>query len=136
AQDTALLQRGYRRTIDWVLHHRWVTLGIAAAVLVGTGAMAPLLKTIFLGDMSQGTVGVTQQVAPGTSLEAQLETAEEVSRALSGVGGVELVQATLGTNELSVIFGGGSESITYAGALAGDADAAAATEGLLQALTG
>jgi len=136
AQDTALLQRGYRRTIDWVLHHRWVTLGIAAAVLVGTGAMAPLLKTNFLGDMSQGTVGVTQQVAPGTSLEAQLETAEEVSRALSGVEGVELVQATLGTNEMSVIFGGGSESITYSVVLAEDADAAAATEGVREALTG
>src|SRR5690606_7584769 len=50
--------------------------------------------------------------------------------------GVELVQATLGTNEMSVIFGGGSESITYSVVLAEDADAAAATEGVREALTG
>ena len=107
AQDDALLQRSYRGILGWVLHHRGVTLGIATAVLVGTGAMAPLLKTNFLGDMSQGTVGVTQSVAPGTSLDIQLETAEEVSAALAVVDGVELVQATLGSNDTSAIFGGG-----------------------------
>src|SRR5690606_28911369 len=127
---------GYRGVLGWVLGHRWITLGIAVAVLVGTGAMAPLLKTNFLGDMSQGTVGVTQSVAPGTSLDVQLAKAEEVSVALSAVDGVELVQATIGSNEMSVIFGGGSESITYSVVLADDADAAGAQDAVRAALDG
>ena len=136
AQDSAALQRGYRRTIDWVLTHRWITLAVAVLVLVGTGAMAPLLKTNFLGDSSQGTIGVTQSVAPGTSLELQLETAQEVSTAIQAVEGVELVQATLGSNDFSVIFGGGSESITYSVVLADDAEAGEASEAVREALSG
>ncbi len=134
-QDDAGLQRGYRRTIDWVLGHRWITIGISAAVLVGTLGMAPLLKTNFLGDMSQGTLGVSQSVAPGTGLDRQLAVAEEVSALLADVDGVELVQATLGSSEMSAIFGGG-DAISYSLVLADGADGAEVEADVRSALDG
>jgi len=134
SQDRAALQRGYRSTIDWVLRHRWITLAASVGVLVGTAAMAPLLKTNFLGDFSQGTVGVTQSVAPGTALDVQVATAEEVSAVLGEIDGVEMVQATLGSSEMGIIFGGGSEAITYSVVLDEHADAAAVPDAVRAAL--
>lgn len=115
------LQRAYGRVLDTVLARRWTTLGAAVVVLIITVALTPLLKTNFLGDMSQNSLGVTQAVAPGTSLAAQLEQAREVDEALRAVPGVEMVQTTVGSTEQSQILGGGSESIAYS--LTTDADA-------------
>src|SRR5699024_2028738 len=56
------LQRGYARILDGVLHRRWTTLGVAALVLVGTVALSGQLKTNFLGDMGQNSLGITQKV--------------------------------------------------------------------------
>jgi len=110
--DTGALQRGYRRVIDWVIGHRWTTLAAATAVLVGTIAMVPLLKTNFLGDMGQNSLGVSQQVAPGTSVSAQLELATSIDEALRGVDGVQTVQATIGSNPVAAL-GGGGDSIAW-----------------------
>ena len=117
--DTGAIQRGYGRTLDWTLAHRWTTIGIAVAVLAGTLALVPFMKTSFLGDMAQNSLGITQQVKPGTSLTQQLRTARTVDEALRKVDGVELVAATIGQTDQSMLLGG-AESISYS--LTTDAD--------------
>ncbi len=107
------LQRSYHRFLGWVVRHRWTTLGVASLVLVGTVALSPMLKTNFLGDSGQNSIGVTQQVAPGTSLDAQLRTATEVDEAIRAVDGVQTVQATVGSTPTSALLGGAESSIGY-----------------------
>jgi len=136
AQDGAGLQRVYRGLVDRALRHRWATLGLAALVLLGTGAAAPLLRTNFLGEMGQGTIGVTQTITPGTALDRQIATAEEVSAVIGGLEGVALVHAALGTDEASVIFGGGAERISYTVVLDEDADADEVADSVRTALAG
>ncbi len=110
------LQRGYLPIIRWTLRHSVVTLLLAALVLAGTFALAPFMKTNFLGQSGQNTFTVTQQVADGSSLDSQRDIGLRSSAAISGVSGVETVQMTAGQsgNALQAAFLGGSgTSIRY-----------------------
>ncbi|MGP7959458.1 efflux RND transporter permease subunit [Sanguibacter sp. A247] len=120
-EDAGAIQRVYGRLLDKVLAHRWITVGAAVLVLMGTVALTPLLKTSFLGDMAQNSLGITQQVKPGTSLDAQLKTAQQVGNALRQVKGVELVAATVGQTDQSMLLGGGG-GISYSLTTAADGD--------------
>ena len=59
------LQKGYLPILRWTLEALVVTLGLAVLVLVGTIAIAPLMKTNFLGDSGQNTFTVTQDIGAG-----------------------------------------------------------------------
>lgn len=123
--DDGGLQRAYRRLLTWVVGHRWTTLAAATVVLVATVAMSPLLKTNFLGDMGQNTIGASQQVAPGTSLTAQLELATRIDAALQEVDGVQTVQAAMGSSGTTAILGGSGDAITWTLTTDPDGDQAA-----------
>ncbi len=110
------LQKGYRPVISWTLKHSVVTIILAVLVLVGTGAILPLMKTNFLGSSGQNTFTVTEAIKPGMSLEEQSALAEDIEGALLGVDGVEIVQVSIGSsgNALRDAFvGGGDTAITY-----------------------
>ena len=109
------LQRAYRPIIDWTLRRPAITLVIAALVFGGTIALSPLMKTNFLGDDEQNSVGLTQALEPGTSLDTQLAQAERVEDALTEVADVDTVQVTIGdAGGMASIFGGGGDgTITY-----------------------
>src|SRR5690625_1556055 len=107
------IQKGYSRMLDWVIRHRWSTVAIAVVVLIGTVALAPMMKTNFLGDMGQNELGITQSVAPGTSLDEQLDEAEEVNDVLMGVDGVETVAITIGSGDDMMSLASSEDSISY-----------------------
>lgn len=109
------LQKSYLPILRWTLGHSWVTLGLAALVLVATIALAPFMKTNFLGDSGQNTFTVTQEVAPAASLEAEDEAAAQVEEALLSVDGIEIVQTSIGSSgsALRDAFTGGGGGITY-----------------------
>lgn len=109
------LQRGYRPILDWTLKHPAITLLAAALVFGGTIAATPLMKTNYLGADEQNSVGLTQTLAPGTSLEAQLAQAERVEDALGAIPEVETVQVTIGSaGGFAALFGGGGDgTVSY-----------------------
>jgi HAE1 family hydrophobic/amphiphilic exporter-1 len=119
------LQRGYRPIIEWTLQHSVITLVLAVLVLVGTFALAPLMKTNFLGQSGQNTFTVTQQVADGASLDEQRNIGLESSTAIAAVPGVQTVQMTAGrsANSLQAAFGGGSGATTVRYSVTTDSDA-------------
>ncbi|MCJ1681756.1 efflux RND transporter permease subunit [Rathayibacter sp. VKM Ac-2928] len=111
------LQRVYGPVIAWTLQHSVATVLLALLVLVGTGALYPLMKTNFLGASGQNTFTVTQTVPDGQSLDAQDATAQQASAAILEVGGVQTVQLSIGSagGGLQSAFGGGGggTSIRY-----------------------
>jgi HAE1 family hydrophobic/amphiphilic exporter-1 len=109
------LQRAYLPIIRWTLRHSWITVMLAVLVLVGTIAVAPLMKTNFLGDSGQNTFTMTQQLAPGASLDAKDAAAKQVEGVLKDVDGVDTVQTSIGSSgsALRDAFNGGSGGITY-----------------------
>nr|WP_208379845.1 efflux RND transporter permease subunit [Microbacterium endophyticum] len=130
------LQRAYLPVLNWTLHHSWVTLGIALLVLAGTGALAPFMKTNFLGDSGQNTFTVSQELGAAASLDAEDAAAAEVEDALGGVDGIETIQVSIGSSGSAIrdAFSGGSAGITYSITTDSNADQVVVREDTQQAL--
>lgn len=110
------LQKGYLPVLGWTLRHSAITIIAAVLVLAGTAALAPFMKTNFLGDSGQNTFRVTQELPVGSSLEALAEASLPVEEAIRGVEGVETVQTSIGTSTgggALAAFGGGGDTVAY-----------------------
>lgn len=106
------MQRGYLPVVKWTLAHPAITLILAVLVFGGTIAATPLMKTNFMGADEQNSVGLSQTLEPGTSLDAQLAQVERVEDALATVPAVETVQVTIGSSGgMTAIFGGGGDGV-------------------------
>ncbi len=136
-RETAL-QRGYRPILDWTLKHPAITLLAAALVFGGTLAATPLMKTNYMGSDEQNSVGLTQTLAPGTSLEAQLAQAERVEEALAAIPEIETVQVTIGSaGGFSALFGGGGDgTVSYSITTVADAKQAEVQQSIRDAVDG
>ena len=130
------LQRGYRPIIEWTLRRPAITLLIAVVVFGGTLAASPFMKTSFLGSDEQNSVGLVQNLAPGTSLDAQLAQAESVEQALNDVEAIESVQVTIGSaGGAAALFGGGSDgAVNYSITTDPDADQARVQDDIREAV--
>ena len=136
-QRTNWLARGYRPIIEWTLGKPGITLLLSVLVLGGTVLASPLMKTTFMSEDEQNSVGLTQTLQPGISLDAQLTHAEAVETALSGLDVVETVQVTIGSggDGMAAMFGGGSDgAISYSLTLDPDADQAKAKDEIRSAV--
>ncbi|WP_110589782.1 efflux RND transporter permease subunit [Microbacterium suaedae] len=131
------LQRAYAPILRWTLKHSWSTLGLAAVVMVGTVALAPLMKVNFLGDTGQNSLTVTQDLGDTASLETQDAAAADVEAALVGLDGVETVQVTIGSGSspLAGMMSGGT-GITYSIMTDADADQEAVRADVEDAVSG
>ncbi|QTX05786.1 efflux RND transporter permease subunit [Agromyces archimandritae] len=107
------LQRGYLPVIRWTLKHGVVTIVVAVLVLGGTVALAPFMKTNFLGSSGQNTFQVTQTLPVGTSLDALDDASTAVEAEIRDTDGVETVQTSIGGGGIMALFGGGGNRIDY-----------------------
>ncbi|MGW9112294.1 efflux RND transporter permease subunit [Microbacterium sp. NPDC055683] len=108
------LQRAYHPILGWTLRHSGLTVALAVVVLVGTVALAPLMKVNFLGDSGQNTMTISQDLGDTASLEAKDAAAQRVEEVLDGIDGIETVQVSVGSSgsALSDAFSGGG-GVTY-----------------------
>ncbi|WP_396656052.1 efflux RND transporter permease subunit [Microbacterium sp.] len=115
AAPPSRLQRAYLPILTWTLKHSWTTVLLAVLVLAGTIAVAPFMKTNFLGDSGQNTFTVSQQLGQASSLAAEDAAAAQVEEVLLSVDGIETVQTTIGStgSPLADAFAGGGAGITY-----------------------
>ncbi|MGW0798977.1 efflux RND transporter permease subunit [Streptomyces sp. NPDC002692] len=104
------LQRFYVPVLRFATRRRLTSVAIAAAVLVGTFGMAPLLKTNFFDQGEQEVLTLKQELKPGTSLAATDAQAKKVERLLDGVKGVKDYQVTVGSSGFMAAFGGGTDT--------------------------
>ncbi len=67
---------------------------LAVAVFVAAMSLAPLLKTNLFDNSAQNTMTVTQQMPPGTSLDATMAAATKVEEVLAATEGIDIFQVT------------------------------------------
>ncbi|MGX1755931.1 efflux RND transporter permease subunit [Streptomyces lydicus] len=102
------LQRFYVPVLRFATRRRLTSLAIAVAVLLGTFAMGPLLKTNFLDQGAQETLTLKQELPPGTSLGAADKQAKRVEKVLAANDDIADYQVTVGSSGFMAAFGGGT----------------------------
>lgn len=91
------LQRGYLPVLVAALRRPVVSLVVAVVILFGTLALAPQLRTNFLGDAGGDTLSVSQELAPGTALPQADAAAKRVEGILATTPGLANYQVTVGS---------------------------------------
>ncbi|UQA95923.1 efflux RND transporter permease subunit [Streptomyces halobius] len=126
------LQRLYVPVLRFATRRRVTSLVIAVAILIGTFAMGPLLKTNFFDPGDQDTLTLKQELTPGTSLGAADEQAKKVERLLADTPAVKDYQVTVGSSGFMAAFGGGTgaNQATYQVKLTDSADSGKVTDDL------
>jgi Cation/multidrug efflux pump len=109
-EERSRLQRFYVPVLRFATRRRLTSVLIAAAILVGTFGMAPLLKTNFFDQGEQEVLTVKQALKPGTSLAATDTQTRKVEKVLAGVKGVKDYQVTIGSSGFLAAFGGGTDT--------------------------
>lgn len=104
------LQRAYLPVLRFATRRRVTSLVVAVAVLAGTFAMVPRLKTNFFDQGEQDSLTVSQELEPGSSLGAADRQAKRVESMLDGLEGVADYQVTVGSSGMMAAFGGGSNA--------------------------
>jgi len=90
------LQRAYLPVLNWSLAHRWLTLGLAAFLFIGTMALTPLLKTDFLGNQGNESLMISQKLPAGTSLAETDAAAKKVEAILAADPAVLTYSTSIG----------------------------------------
>ncbi|CAM3184142.1 efflux RND transporter permease subunit [Stackebrandtia soli] len=98
------LQRMYTPVLRFATRFKFVTVLIGIAVLVGTFALIPGLKTNFLDSAGQNTSQINQTLPLGTDLETTDAAAAKVEEILADTDGVESYQVNIGSG--NPMFGG------------------------------
>ncbi|MGW0839232.1 efflux RND transporter permease subunit [Streptomyces sp. NPDC002787] len=104
------LQRFYVPVLRFATRRRLTSVAIAVVVLIGTFAMAPLLKTNFFDPGDQEVLSLKQELKPGTSLAATDEQTRKVEKLLADTKGVKDYQVTIGSSGFLAAFGGGTDT--------------------------
>ncbi len=94
-KDT-LVQKAYLPVLGWTLAHRWITLLIALGLFAGTLALAPQLKTDFIGQMGNETLSITQKLPSGTGLAQTDAAAKQIEAVLKADEWVKSYTTSIG----------------------------------------
>lgn len=123
-EESSLLQRGYVPVLRGTQRHPIITILVSVALLGGSLALIPSLKTDFLGDTGQNAIAVMQEFDSGADLDTIDKAAKETEEALLAITGVEDVLFTVstGADQMAAFFGGGSTTATYQVTTDPDAD--------------
>jgi HAE1 family hydrophobic/amphiphilic exporter-1 len=62
------LERSYAHALSWCLSRKALLLWLLLALVLGTGALLPLIPTAFLPEMGEGVIEINASLPQGTSL--------------------------------------------------------------------
>jgi HAE1 family hydrophobic/amphiphilic exporter-1 len=105
----------YTPVLKWSLRHRALTLTIAVVLFVGSLGLLPIVGTSFMSGMSEKTLTVNIQMAPGTDIAVTSGVAAQVEALLDGNKHIKNYYTTVGTSTslmgaMSTASGGGSNT--------------------------
>jgi cobalt-zinc-cadmium resistance protein CzcA len=95
------LHAGYLSLLDRAVSHPGRTVGLSAAVLLGAGALTPLIGTEFMPPLDEGAIAVNVVRLPSASLQGSVEVARFLERRLKAFPEVETVVSKTGRAEIS-----------------------------------
>jgi cobalt-zinc-cadmium resistance protein CzcA len=103
-KEFALVRRfhaGYVALLDRAVARPGRTFALATAVLVGAGALVPLVGTEFMPALDEGAIAINVVRLPNASLQGSVEVARYLEKRLKAFPEVETVVSKTGRAEIS-----------------------------------
>ncbi|HHV93430.1 MAG TPA: efflux RND transporter permease subunit [Firmicutes bacterium] len=97
SQMSDRMRKGYSRLIAWALRHRGATIGIAAATLVVSLLLVPLVGMEFMPSMDQGTISISVSMPRGTRLDDTDAIVRDIEDFLAAIPEIDTISSTLGS---------------------------------------
>lgn len=97
-----MLKIPYMVQLNWAVHHRKKTIGLALAMFAGTVALVPYLGTSFIPELKEGTISPNADRVPNISLDESIKMEMEGHRLIKDLPGVRSVVSRLGRGESPV----------------------------------
>jgi len=105
-----LIDRAYTPFLELAFRGRWITIAIAAAIMVGSLSVMPRLGTEFLPSLNEGAIAINVVRLPSASLEGSakqateiegrlLERFPEVTTVVSKTGRAEIAEDPMGPEQ-------------------------------------
>ncbi|HEY5665328.1 MAG TPA: CusA/CzcA family heavy metal efflux RND transporter [Gammaproteobacteria bacterium] len=91
----------YRPFLGAALRFRWVTVGLAVALVAAFAALVPRLGTEFVPELDEGDIVMHALRIPGTSLTQAVQLQAELENRISAMPEVERVFAKIGSAEVA-----------------------------------
>ena len=110
-EDTGRIKRWYLEVVEWCLHHRRKTLGVATALLAGCFALIPFIPTGFAPAGDVGFAVLSVELPPGASLTETHSVAENIRGRVMKMDGVVSVYSIIGATGGGGGPGGGGDSV-------------------------
>jgi cobalt-zinc-cadmium resistance protein CzcA len=95
------IHAGYLSLLDRAVARPRRTIGISLAVLVGAGALVPLVGTEFMPALDEGAIAINVVRLPNASLQGSVEVAKYLEKRLAKFPEVEAVVSKTGRAEIS-----------------------------------
>lgn len=86
----------YRKTLDWTLRHKWLTIAFAVFSLVGALSLFPLVGVAFFPKAEKPQFRITVQLPNGSNLDATDEAVAYVESVLDTIPDVKYYAANVG----------------------------------------
>ena len=93
--------RAYEPMLHRALRHRWATLGIALALVVGTAFLASRMGREFVPTLDEGDIAMHAMRIPGTGLEQSITMQKTLETRIKRFPEVERVFSRIGTAEVA-----------------------------------
>ena len=93
--------RGYEPMLHRAMRHRWATLGIALALVVGTAFLASRMGREFVPTLDEGDIAMHAMRIPGTGLEQSITMQKALEKRIGQFPEVERVFSRIGTAEVA-----------------------------------
>ncbi len=110
-----IIEGPYRRTLDWALRHRWLTLSAALLALVGALALFPLVGVSFFPKAEKPQFRITVNLPNGSNIDAVDDAVKDVEKVLLEYDEVKYYAANVGHGNPRIYYNvaAGSYSNTY-----------------------
>ncbi|WMP16888.1 efflux RND transporter permease subunit [Thiothrix lacustris] len=90
------IMRSYLKTVSWCLKHRFITVGLAIALFIGSLMLAQLLPKGFVPPADTALTSVSLELQPGSTLDESLAVTEQARQLLAPMTDVKKVFALAG----------------------------------------
>jgi multidrug efflux pump subunit AcrB len=91
-----IVEGPYRKTLSWAVNHKWATLSLAVASLVGALALFPLVGVAFFPKAEKPQFRITVQLTNGSNINATDEAVAYVESVLDTIPDIKYYASNVG----------------------------------------